>query len=852
MRWPFRRRAAESVPSDASVGRDRPQETVASPVDAAPMERAPARQWATLPAISTVVPLAAPLVVGPPPVVPPLRLADRRGTASVEPAVGSVTGIARPVVRATEPVTATQFVDVPPAQLTRRVVRSAPTEVAPLVDAVDEYVGEPREPAGGHRAPGWLRFVPDWAKQLQGQAIPGLPAPTPTPTPDLPAPAVPDMVIAEPPSFLPPELRNPPKQEVQQPELPELPPRVAEGVPPAEEPLVRPVRKRRPNLGQTRRLGLGAPISKQELVHPEQPPPIVDGVVESSQEPPPPPAAPARLVPEPEPLIHAPEPPTREPEPEDRETPAPSVDPTPPAPTPTPPPVEASAPETAPPDGEPPRSPGEPSRPAPPAKPVVATYRATAELRPAPRRERPRATVVDRVPATLANEVRNRQQADVADVPVYRGVKVSEAAKTRGARAFAAGGAVFLPDEAGPTDSPKARGLLAHELVHAVQQRTLGGRLPAPDSPLGQRLEAEAQAAERFYGGQAGAVEPAPLIHAPTPAPPQPMSAPEPDLSMAAQLATELAAAQAPAQQQQPLHSPFDAPTTAEVGRIATESARHVVQEWTNPALQQRGGAAGGQAPTGAAAAAGGHAPGGARAGGGQTHASPGRGGTRSTFNADAYRQQLLAAAVATHNAGLSAGQPQIGVDELSPEQQAAIERQVEAEAGRHGVTVQSNQPPAQHYEPNSADGWMHAITGMNMNYGSGWGGWRKSEPVGSERSWYGSETGDKRPTSERIADQLGLINADTDNSFAEWFQAPADNKDTKQGDAGDARNDPNHPATHEDSLFGRPNPDRSAVDINKIDLDELATRLYDRLRSRLRTELLVDRERAGLLTDFR
>ena len=34
-------------------------------------------------------------------------------------------------------------------------------------------------------------------------------------------------------------------------------------------------------------------------------------------------------------------------------------------------------------------------------------------------------------------------------------------------------------------------------------------------------------------------------------------------------------------------------------------------------------------------------------------------------------------------------------------------------------------------------------------------------------------------------------------------------------------------------------------------ELDELARRLYDRLRSRLRQELLVDRERSGLLSDL-
>ena len=37
-----------------------------------------------------------------------------------------------------------------------------------------------------------------------------------------------------------------------------------------------------------------------------------------------------------------------------------------------------------------------------------------------------------------------------------------------------------------------------------------------------------------------------------------------------------------------------------------------------------------------------------------------------------------------------------------------------------------------------------------------------------------------------------------------------------------------------------------------EADLDALASRLYDRIRSRLKTELLVDRERAGFLTDLR
>jgi len=46
--------------------------------------------------------------------------------------------------------------------------------------------------------------------------------------------------------------------------------------------------------------------------------------------------------------------------------------------------------------------------------------------------------------------------------------------------------------------------------------------------------------------------------------------------------------------------------------------------------------------------------------------------------------------------------------------------------------------------------------------------------------------------------------------------------------------------------------PSNVDVDLDHVDMEELSTRLYDRLRTRLRLELLVDRERAGLLSDFR
>ena len=40
--------------------------------------------------------------------------------------------------------------------------------------------------------------------------------------------------------------------------------------------------------------------------------------------------------------------------------------------------------------------------------------------------------------------------------------------------------------------------------------------------------------------------------------------------------------------------------------------------------------------------------------------------------------------------------------------------------------------------------------------------------------------------------------------------------------------------------------------EVAPIDLDDLARRIFGQVRTQLRSELLIDRERAGLLTDFR
>ena len=457
---------------------------------------------------------------------------------------------------------------------------------------------------------------------------------------------------------------------------------------------------------------------------------------------------------------------------------------------------------------------------------MATSFRATAELLP-PRKPRPkpRATVVDSVPTDLANSIRARQHADVSNVPVYRGPKVGEAAKARGAKAFASGGAVFLPDEAGPTDSPQARGVLAHELVHAVQQRTLGPILPAADSPLGQQLEAEAQAAERFYGGETGAEEPRPLIHAPQPAVAAPD--PAPDMTAPAQLLT--APAQAPAAQPPaPVQSPFDAATKAEVGRIAEESARHVVTEWTNPALQRKEGGASGSS--------------------GSSTTTP----ARPSFDRAARREEMARQTLEIINQERFE-QGKEPLTDLDAAHYERIDRQLD---DMQNGTTTSSTPQRPSYRPNSKEAWLHGLTGMDPNSGFGLTG-LLADP-GSEQSWFQGAK-DDRPLAQRLMTGLGLATDesakqfDPDNWFAGGGQGQQSGRGGQHGTAQqNAAAQRQQQRADQTAAASSATADQEPIPADRLNLDELSDRLYDRLRSRLRTELLVDRERAGLLTDFR
>jgi hypothetical protein len=821
MRWPFRRKGPGSAP-----------EPVADPVSPAAggapeVSARPFREWASLPPLPVTVSRPAPLVMGPAPVLPALPGPRHVVGPPVEPAAGRVEGMAMvlpPRLKPSVPPPAQQsVVDVPVAPpIVHRKARPLPAEIHPLTEAVDEYVGEPRVPAEPYKAPAWLRYTPSW---LEG-GMPGLDAmagmPSLPSTPDITA--APGPIMITPPSFIPADVQSritpepvtpPPIQEVRAPRQPEQPPTV--------------LKRRKANLADSRRLGLGTPTSRpghepfvlpsqqQELLLPPSPEPpaaepepepepqvIVESVV-VDEEPPPPPA-------EPEP---GPEPPPR--------PPAPPVSPT---------RVEA---------GE---------RPSP-ARVVQPNYRTTPLPKPPRPKTLPKAVVVTKPPAELVDALRATQRADVADVPVYRGPKVSEVAKARGARAFAAGGAVFLPDEAGPTGSPQARGLLAHELVHAVQQRTLGPKLPSPSTPEGRALEAEAVTAERWYGGEAGAAAPAPLIHAPQPqVAPAAAEVSEVDTSAMAQLAPLVpeapAAPPASPAPSSTLHAPFDEPTRQAVGEIAETRARTVVEHWTNPALGGSGFSGGGQGSGGhgPGAAGGGHGAGGAPR---SRSTTPGRrsAGGGDGFDPAARREQLIADRLALMNAG-RVGEAE--VTSLPPEVEEQIDEQVRHEADQHGVSMPDDEPET---PLTTGQRWVRAFGGdYHESAYNPVAGFRAE--VGSEESWFASKDPKEERDAAHIAADIGLMSHDQNSAnWHDWMEPSADEQTQPQGDAG--HKGPNRMWTQaEKQAHGRASQEEHPFNLDQLDMDDLTARLYPKLRSKMRNELLVDRERSGRLTDFR
>ncbi|HKC26938.1 MAG TPA: DUF4157 domain-containing protein, partial [Jatrophihabitans sp.] len=522
-------------------------------------------------------------------------------------------------------------------------------------------------------------------------------------------------------------------------------------------------------------------------------------------------------------------------------------------------PVTATAPSTPAPI-QPMVVPGRPivdgtGRPASTAAPLLFRARATRPPLGADKQTVERA-VITRPPAELAHALRSTHGIDVTDVPVQRDGGAGSEARQRQARAFTRGGRVFLPEEAGHLSSAQARGLLAHELVHAAQQRRLGHALPGEDTAEGRALEIEAQQAERMYSSAPTEFAEPELIHAPHAVTP----------GWVAGYITQHAG---------PPIDYFDDST------VISESQRQNFQDAVDEGVRQV--MADYYTRTGVDPSS-------------QQPSSNSASGPFSSLTEEqvAERQFLDVINTELERRG-EAAQTALSEDDRA---------KVRDLLGR-GASGQ-NAPQAE--DPSARSRWAEATFGSGTALGAdldgllaftSWGRTdtqnaeierrkREQEHGGNQQpvppgAGLGSPMSTRPPTTgSRPIPGHGTSQIEQISAFGGWQQRAFGSDMALGGDLGglarlfhggraeeSPRTQPAHhqpqPTTHdtaqhaEHGAHPRTGADSAALqepddylDTGRLDLDDLATRIFDRLRSRLRRELLVDRERAGLLTDFR
>jgi hypothetical protein len=737
----------------------------------------------------------------------------------------------------------------------------------------------------------------------------------------------------------------------------------------------------RRTLAESRRLGLGAPLSQGALSQ----------AADAAQD-----ARPAGRQPTaadaPAPAASADAMPTSEP-------------PTPPEPTGPPSPANEpissdhpSAPRSAIPANEPFASDQpEASRPLPPANEQIASDEPEAPGPPGPRREplrttpvvrpvadptvrlsaratplvfratqrpdtdrgapegglRPPSGVVTRAPADLAQALRASHGIDVADVPVRRDPDAASQAGRLGTKAFTRAATVYLPEAAGPVSNPETRGLLAHELIHAAQQRALGSALPSEHSPEGLALEAQAIAAEHQYGGirveslrhAAQAVTPQwveerlvqrqtpstlvpspgvstdiePLRHdielvaehtarhvvleqlaqhqanAPSPTPTAEQSTTAPTTTPTPTTMTSQPAPQVVVNAQSS-QSPWQNEDQREAAYLAALNARRVANgeatqlELSNAEREEMYQAWGGP----------GSAPGsgGMSGGGGGQPATPAptlhweRG--KGFVSSDPSQQQALDSQVqsawgpaGSFGAALGAtllpsefaarpGAPGTtggtapgtgvpgatgavpGATGAAPGATGTTPRATGATAAttpvtmhwEHGRWVSSDQNAAQAQQQAMADAW-----GTSGSFGSWLGHHAMPSAFASGTAAAGAHAaaatpaGTAAPGTPATATGTPAHGTAPTAGVAPSGTAPATGAAAGMTATVGATGVQVSAGTHpEVDAYARDHE----IDIHRLDMEALSKRLYDHLRSRLRQELLVDRERAGLLTDFR
>ena len=121
----------------------------------------------------------------------------------------------------------------------------------------------------------------------------------------------------------------------------------------------------------------------------------------------------------------------------------------------------------------------------------------------------------DRAGEPLAPDVRSfmeaRLDAEFGDVRIHTGPAAAALCDAMGARAFTLGSTIAFADDQYAPDSSDGLLLLAHELVHVLQQRATTRHSPAADIAIGDPRdpcedEADRLAAEALAGGRRSAV----------------------------------------------------------------------------------------------------------------------------------------------------------------------------------------------------------------------------------------------------------------------------------------------------------------------------------------------------------
>jgi len=407
-----------------------------------------------------------------------------------------------------------------------------------------------------------------------------------------------------------------------------------------------------------------------------------------------------------------------------------------------------------------------------------------------------------RVPADLAETFERAYGVELADVAIDRSPTATAQARAMGAKAFAHHDLIVLPEDAGPVEAVEARALIGHELAHVVQQRTIGS-VPIESGSDGQHLEAAARAVEQWV--RAGASGPPPPV--------VPRSSERSGPPPVRRRANAGPPSSAGAPQRAPAGVATD-PAAPQTPRVVTSTGANLVHPATQPTarpddhdpLNPRDHHEYGALVKDSFAHLGldmfglggvmQQTPPSPTTSSGQSQVNQPATGT--SFNRDARRQQLTEDTLQRINL-VRAQQGEPATSELPETELAAIEMQLDAEQGGSGGQ-------------NSALPVIHNASELKEQIRLGGG-----ELLGAFIGYNPVEH--QKPEAETTAHHQ--------TSTTNGAGAPG--------------------ATQPSAAPGA-HPDQPAAEPTGTEL----ARLYDRIHTRLLRELLVGRERAGVLMDFR